>query len=152
MTRRDLLKSSIAVSASTALSSEVASAARGGEDASQGVSPREKLLLDSGWRFSLGHADDPARDFGFAGGDGETFSKSSSFFMPGEAKFDDSAWKKVDLPHDWAVELPFENDKNLVRARVETAGAQVPGDQHRLVPARVRHPGGRCGAAHRDRV
>jgi beta-galactosidase len=127
MTRRDLLKSSFAVSASTALSSEVASAASGAQEASEGgLAPREKLLLDSGWRFSLGHADDPAHDFGFAGGDGETFSKSGSFFMPGEAKFDDSAWKKVDLPHDWAVDLPFENDKNLVSQGSKPLGRKYP--------------------------
>ncbi len=27
--------------------------------------------------------------------------------------FDDSAWRDVDLPHDWAIELPFQNDPAL---------------------------------------
>ena len=30
--------------------------------------------------------------------------------MPGPADpaFDDRIWRRVDLPHDWAVELPFD--------------------------------------------
>jgi len=126
MTRRDLLKSSIAVSASTALSSEAASAAREGEDASQGVWPRERLLLDAGWRFALGHASDPARDFGFGGGDGAAFAKSGVLFPAGGVKYDDSAWKEIDLPHDWAVELPFENDKDLVGQGSKPLGRKYP--------------------------
>ena len=29
------------------------------------LAPRERLSLDFDWRFKLGHAQDPARDFGF---------------------------------------------------------------------------------------
>src|SRR5215472_15790810 len=28
---------------------------------------RERLLLDFGWRFHFGHADDPSKDFGYGG-------------------------------------------------------------------------------------
>ena len=28
-----------------------------------------------------------------------------------EKSFDDSRWRKVDLPHDWGVELPMSPDK-----------------------------------------
>ena len=122
MTRRDLLKSSIAVSAATAISTESASASADGPD----TSPRERLLLDSGWRFSLGRADDPARDFGFGGGKAETFAKSGDLFLPSSIKYDDSAWKKVDLPHDWAVELPFENDKALYSHGCKPLGRKYP--------------------------
>ena len=76
------------------------------------TSPRERLLLDFGWRFHLGHASDPAQDFGY-GGDG-VFSKTGELFDPSFAKFDDSKWRAVDLPHDWAVELEFENDPGVV--------------------------------------
>lgn len=67
---------------------------------------RERLLLDFGWRFALGHAADPALDFGFAG--------SRCLVKAGEAggapspKFDDSKWEQIDLPHDWAIELPLD--------------------------------------------
>ena len=29
---------------------------------------RERLLLDFDWRFHFGHANDPAKDFGFSNG------------------------------------------------------------------------------------
>ena len=67
---------------------------------------RERLLLDFNWRFALGHADDPARDFGF--GRGEAFGKVGHLFDPVSRRdFDESAWHPVNLPHDWAVDLPF---------------------------------------------
>jgi beta-galactosidase len=68
--------------------------------------------MDFGWRFHLGHACDPAQDFGFDG-DG-IFSKTGDLFESLQDKFDESKWRPVDLPHDWAVELEFENDPGLV--------------------------------------
>jgi beta-galactosidase len=65
--------------------------------------------LDFGWRFHFGHADDSAKDFGFGAQNREaTFAKSGAFPPVTRANFDDSEWRSVDLPHDWAVELPFE--------------------------------------------
>jgi beta-galactosidase len=73
------------------------------------ASGRERLLLDFGWRFHLGHATDAAKDFDFRG----NFSKTGGFGAVSTLAFDDSDWKSVDLPHDWAIELPFENDPSL---------------------------------------
>ena len=123
MTRRDLLKSSIAVSAATAISADTVQAAT--PSAEEAASPRERLLLDFGWRFSLGHAGDPAHDFGYAG-KAETFAKSGDLFAPSHMKYDDSAWKKVDLPHDWAVDLPFVNDKELISHGCKPLGRRYP--------------------------
>ena len=117
-TRREVLKSGVAVSAgmasaipaaATTLSGQSPTAVQPGDNPS---SARERLLLDFGWRFHLGHACDPTQDFGF-GGDGE-FSKSGELFEPAREKFDDSKWRAIDLPHDWAVELEFENDPGIV--------------------------------------
>ncbi len=70
-------------------------------------SPRQIVPLDRGWRFHLGHASDPKQDFGF-GASHDTYGKSGDVGTPvAEAKFDDSPWQAVDLPHDWAVDLPF---------------------------------------------
>ena len=70
--------------------------------------PRAIVPLARGWRFALGHAADPAKDFGFGTGH-DTYGKSGDVGTPvAEAKFDDSGWQAVDLPHDWAVDLPFE--------------------------------------------
>ena len=71
-------------------------------------SPRERVRMDSGWRFALGHAADPARDFGF--GTGAPWAKAGDAVGAARTEFDDSAWREVDLPHDWAVELPFVQD------------------------------------------
>jgi beta-galactosidase len=76
--------------------------------AAPGSSPaagREAVLLDAGWRFALGHASDRSRDWGF-GGDME-YSKIKSWNGPARPDFKDAAWRLLDLPHDWVVELPF---------------------------------------------
>ena len=72
--------------------------------------PREKLLMDFGWRFAFGHATDPAKDFDPAPAN-EMFNyltKAGNARGAASAKFDDSGWRKLDLPHDWAVEAPFD--------------------------------------------
>ena len=53
------------------------------------------------------------QDFGW-GRSGDTFAKSGDTKVPAAREnFDDSAWRKLDLPHDWAIELPFQNDPAL---------------------------------------
>ena len=42
------------------------------------VTPRERLLLDFGWRFHVGHASDAARDFGFSNGRSREFQKTGN--------------------------------------------------------------------------
>ncbi|MCC8617338.1 beta-galactosidase GalA [Xanthomonas vesicatoria] len=71
------------------------------------LAPRERLLFDFGWRFHLGHASDPSRDFEF-GTFQRTFAKAGKdTATAAQLAFDDTAWQQVDLPHDWAVTLPF---------------------------------------------
>ena len=74
---------------------------------------RDRLLMDVDWRFHLGHASDPAKDFGFGHGNSGAFAKTGYFFAPARPNFDTKEWRAVDLPHDWAVELPFVNDHAL---------------------------------------
>jgi beta-galactosidase len=78
------------------------------------VSPRERLLLDFGWRFALGNACDSAKDFRWGAPMREgTFAKAGQDWIHNpkdgslQHSFDDSAWRQLDVPHDWAVELPF---------------------------------------------
>ena len=82
--------------------------------------------MDFGWKFHLGHACDPAQDqnFGHAG-DG-IFSKSGELFGEHQEKLDDSKWTEVDLPHDWAVGLGFENDPLLVSHGYKPLGRTYP--------------------------
>ncbi len=71
------------------------------------IQTRERVSIDQDWRFAFGHATDPARDFGY-GTRPFFFAKAGYGDGPAAIKFDDRAWRKVDLPHDWAVELPFD--------------------------------------------
>jgi beta-galactosidase len=66
---------------------------------------RERILMDDGWKFALGNAADPDRDFEFRRG--RAFLKAGEVSGALGPQFDDSGWRVVDLPHDWAVELPF---------------------------------------------
>jgi beta-galactosidase len=93
---------------------------------------RERLLADFGWRFRLGHANDPALDFGY--GRGNAFAKSGSFIPGGgrgnpgiaQAAFDDSQWTAVDLPHDWAIDLPFISDRGANAHGAKPLGRTFP--------------------------
>ncbi len=76
---------------------------------------REILLFDSGWKFHLGHAADPALDFGF--GTGTLFAKAGEPVGAVDVKFVDTAWSDVDLPHDWVVGLDFvRSDDEAVKS------------------------------------
>jgi len=73
---------------------------------------REHLNFDEGWRFHPGHAADPAKDFNFT--TRTIFSKSGRAAGTAIAPdFNDSSWRKLQLPHDWAVELPFVNSSDF---------------------------------------
>jgi len=114
ISRRDLLYSGLALSASTlvarsAWGQTVALMAShpglASAEALEAIAPREQLLFDFGWKFQFGHGTDPARDLGFGNSQGD-FAKTGEFEFS-KGKFDDSKWRKLNLPHDWAVELPF---------------------------------------------
>ena len=117
ISRRDLLASGLALSTSSivARSAWARTAALLGGDAPEGsaeavpaIAPREQLLFDFGWRFTFGHGTDSSKDLGFGFGQSD-FSKTGDFKFA-KAGFDDSAWRALDLPHDWAAELPFVHD------------------------------------------
>lgn len=72
--------------------------------------PRERLNFDSEWRFALGHANDVKKDFDHATGGFSYFAKAGFGSGASSPEFDDAAWRRIDLPHDWAVELPFSKD------------------------------------------
>ncbi len=125
--RRDVLKTSLLAPAAVAANG-LTPISMGAEAAAEETQPqpasgsprtllpgagRERLLLDFGWRFHFGHASDAAKDFSYGLGRTGTFQKTGNFLPAGTLAFDDSEWKAVDLPHDWAVELPFTNDPAL---------------------------------------
>ncbi len=99
----------------------------------QGEYGREKLLMDFNWKFHLGDAPDAGAKLDYPevrnlaktqiediGKEGELADLSEavtknlgadiSFVQP---KFDDRRWRQLDLPHDWAVELPFDENADV---------------------------------------
>src|SRR5437762_3696211 len=76
------------------------------------TSPRKKMNIDDDWKFHFGHSADPTKDF--------NYSLVTIFSKTGAARgtaidprFNDSGWRNLDLPHDWAVELPFVQVNNF---------------------------------------
>jgi beta-galactosidase len=67
-------------------------------DAPPQGSPREHLLLDDHWKFHLGDDWPGALRLDKAGSSGG----------PAAERFNDNSWRTVNLPHDWAIELPFD--------------------------------------------
>lgn len=72
------------------------------------VSPRERTSFDAGWRFAFGHPSDATKDFNHGTGYFSYLAKAGYADGPADPKFDASAWRTLDVPHDWAVEAPFD--------------------------------------------
>jgi beta-galactosidase len=133
ISRRDLLSSGLALSASSLLArsawGRAAAMVAGNPGIASGelsgaIAPRERLLFDFGWKFQFGHSTDPALDLGFGYGQGD-FAKTGEFGFA-KAKFDDSKWRALNLPHDWAVELPFVHDNKLDSHGFKPLGRRYP--------------------------
>jgi beta-galactosidase len=140
ISRRDLLSSGLVLSASSVLSrsawarsaaSMADSFPAGSDQTLPAVAPREKLLFDFGWKFTFGHGSDPARDLNFGFGQGD-FAKTGDFKFS-KAGFDDSKWHALNVPHDWAVELPFVHDDSQI-------GDDRPMQSHGYKPLGRRYP------------
>ncbi|MFZ1305047.1 MAG: sugar-binding domain-containing protein, partial [Ferruginibacter sp.] len=73
---------------------------------------RKKTNFDDDWKFTFGHANDPAKDYNYS--IANIFSKTGAAQKTAiDPKFNDSSWRKLSLPHDWAVELPFVNSPSF---------------------------------------
>src|SRR6202034_2917208 len=132
LTRRDLIRSGIALSASTLVPGAVQRAhallegypGLGTAEGSSAIAPRERLLFDFGWKFFQGNGANPLLDLKFGMGQGD-FAKSGDFSFSTE-KFDDSKWRDLNLPHDWAVELPFVHDEEQQSHGYKPLGRRYP--------------------------
>jgi beta-galactosidase len=87
LVRRLLAAAFLAILASTVFADEI-------------NSPREHLSLDANWKFHLG--DDWPKAL--------RLDKAGSSGGPASEKFNDNSWRSINLPHDWAVELPFDQN------------------------------------------
>src|SRR5215470_2590067 len=122
LTRRDLIRAGVVASVASMEGPHPLFAVATEDGAT--IAPRERLLMDFGWKFQFGHGTDPARDLGF-GVKQDDFSKAGEFKFATE-KWDDSKWRPLNLPHDWAVELPFARDENLQSHGYKPLGRSYP--------------------------
>ncbi|MCT4589968.1 MAG: DUF4982 domain-containing protein [Carboxylicivirga sp.] len=79
---------------------------------------REIIDLNDDWKFHFGHAADLEKDFRLGTGTQLQFAKLEPAPHGGHGipstliGFDDSAWEEVNIPHDWAVDLPYDFSQN----------------------------------------
>lgn len=87
---------------------------------------RERFSLDRGWRFAPGHAADESLDFQFR--HMRDLVKAGEGRGAADPKFDDSKWKTVEIPHDWAIELPFvkSDDREIAEHGFRRIGPEFP--------------------------
>jgi len=87
---------------------------------------REHILFDFDWRFAFGHPYDTQKDFNNGTGYFSYFAKTGYGDGAAAPGFDDRSWCKLDLPHDWAVELPFDRNASLSHG-FKAIGRNFPG-------------------------
>jgi len=70
----------------------------------------ERITLDDGWRFHLGDLPFPV-----VTGHNASYRHAKAGTAEGAAaiKYNDADWRQLDLPHDWAIELPVSKTNNL---------------------------------------
>lgn len=88
---------------------------------------RERINFDRGWQFAFGDASSPAKDFGCGTEYFNYLTKAASIHNEGpySMKFDASGWAKVDVPHDWVVDLPYAEDASHSHG-YKTVGYKYP--------------------------
>jgi beta-galactosidase len=95
--------------------------------AAQAAPLRERVSIDAGWRFQKDDPPGTADRLSYANIKGWVTAGGSEF-VPNSAEgarpegnpggdvayaqrdFDDSAWRQLDLPHDWGIESPFHQE------------------------------------------
>ena len=114
------------------------------------ASARERVLIDSGWRFHLGDPGDVTaavttyQEIGDLSKlqdiNAETVLQASRpdpvATHAGEGvsyvltNYNDSAWRGLDLPHDWVVELPFTSSGDVGHGSKATTGNTIAWYRH----------------------
>ncbi|MEH0153287.1 beta-galactosidase GalA [Limibacter armeniacum] len=86
---------------------------------------REKINFNRDWRFAYGHPFDTQKDFGTGTGYFTYLAKAGYGDGATAQAFDDRAWRELDLPHDWAAEMPF-SEKASHSHGYKTVGRNFP--------------------------
>lgn len=110
--------------------------------AAESAAPREVVPLDAGWRFHRHDPEPVGPDLARGAIRPWLLPQTNPFFNyiaaphvrpegaePGAALaairpgYDDSAWRKLDLPHDWGIEGPFDQNLPGETAKLPWQGA-----------------------------
>jgi len=129
--RRGMLQGSAGAVAVLSLGAFVSAEAQSSSQASTA----RRVRLDGDWRFALGHAQDPDHDFGFGRDQGPYAKAGRNVATAAAADFDDSGWGPVQLPHDWAIDLPFVDNPSP-----PPVGEDDPKAAHGFKPLGREHP------------
>lgn len=100
-----------------------------------------RTRFNDGWKFAFGHLHDGDKDFGF-GLDLRTYAKQGpDSGKVAQGSFDDSKWREVTLPHDWAVEQPFVPNPKASELKPDDRGAiWDPAANHGFKPLGREYP------------
>ena len=74
--------------------------------------PHERLSLDNGWRFYLGDIPFPVirgLEMSYPN------AKAGKSWGAAAPEYDDTQWRLLNLPHDWAVEQPYDSTENATQ-------------------------------------
>lgn len=74
----------------------------------------QRMNFDKGWKFALGHASDAEKDFNFNIGSFSAYGKQGTDAGPIGLGHKDAGWTTINLPHDWAVALPFDQKADMM--------------------------------------
>jgi beta-galactosidase len=111
MERRKFLKvAGVAAGAALARPGSAATAAPVTSPPLTASGPGERLSLDLGWRF---HRGDIAAPVPHTGDESYAATKAGAAGGAAALFYNDSAWRQLDLPHDFVVEGPFEETANV---------------------------------------
>ncbi len=132
--RRTLLRAAAAgVAAAPVLAMAAESQSERRPAAYEDLAPRQRILFDFDWRFSLGHATDVNRDYGFGRNQKTLAKQGQGVAAPAAADFDDSTWRAVNLPHDWAIDLPFVKNEYFIPPKNPEDGDDAAGHGYKAL-------------------
>lgn len=106
----------------------------------------QSVRLDEGWKFALGNAASPEKDFGCGTEYFNYLTKAASIHNEGpySMDFDDSAWESVNVPHDWVTTLPYSPDASKSHG-YKTVGWKYPETSVGWYRRHISIPAGREG-------
>ncbi len=86
----------------------------------------ERLSLDENWKFHLGDVAKNDYEYHLYDKNFLPFSKVGRMEGVNALDYNDTAWRTVNLPHDWAIELPFVKEHSLNSHGFKPVGWKYP--------------------------